>query len=121
LEQGREEVLDRPGVEGAGRQAPGRAKGQQEKAFDSAIFSAGKGKVIGPVKTQFGYYVFKVDSISKASQQTQQQAHDTILNIIRSKQEQDALNKFVADYQEALHKEDELREGLRHLELQERA
>lgn len=82
-----------------GGKLPGVAKGQQEKAFDTAIFSADKGKVIGPVKTQFGYYVFKVDSISKASQQTEQQAHDTILNIIRSQQEQDALNKFVADYQ----------------------
>jgi foldase protein PrsA len=82
-----------------GGKLPGVAKGQQEKAFDDAIFGADKGKVIGPVKTQFGYYVFKVDSISKASQQNQQQAHDTILNIIRSQQEQDALNKFVADYQ----------------------
>jgi foldase protein PrsA len=82
-----------------GGKLPGVAKGQQEKAFDSAIFSADKGKVVGPVKTQFGYYVFKVNSISKASQQTEQQAHDTILNIIRSQQEQDALNKFVKDYQ----------------------
>jgi parvulin-like peptidyl-prolyl isomerase len=82
-----------------GGKLPGVAKGQQEKAFDNAIFGADKGKVVGPVKTQFGYYVFKVDSISKASQQTQQEAHDTILNIIRSQQEQDALNKFVADYQ----------------------
>jgi foldase protein PrsA len=75
------------------------AKGQQEKSFDTAIFSAKKGVVTGPVKTQFGYYVFKVNSISKASQQTEKQAHDTILNILRSQQEQDALNKFVADYQ----------------------
>jgi foldase protein PrsA len=82
-----------------GGKLPGVAKGQQEKAFDQAIFSADKGKVVGPVKTQFGFYVFKVNSISKASQQTQQQAHDTILNIIRSQHEQDALNKFVADYQ----------------------
>jgi foldase protein PrsA len=82
-----------------GGKLPGVAKGQQEKAFDSAIFGADKGKVVGPVKTQFGYYVFKVNSISKASQQTEKQAHDTILNIIRSQQEQDALNKFVADYQ----------------------
>ena len=34
-----------------GGKLPGVAKGQQEKAFDSAIFSADKGKVIGPVKT----------------------------------------------------------------------
>jgi len=94
-----------------GGKLPGVAKGQQEKAFDSAIFSADKGKVIGPVKTQFGYYVFKVDSISKASQQTEQQAHDTILNIIRSQQEQDALNKFVADYQKRYTKKTNCRSG----------
>jgi foldase protein PrsA len=82
-----------------GGRLPGVAKGQQEASFDKAIFSASKGKVVGPVKTQFGYYVFKVTAITKASQQTEAQAHDTILNIIRSQQEQDALNKFVADYQ----------------------
>ena len=36
------------------------AKGQQEKAFDDAIFNAEKGELDGPVKTQFGYYVFEV-------------------------------------------------------------
>ena len=36
-------------------------KGQQEKALDDATFSAAKGKIVGPVKTQFGYYVFEVD------------------------------------------------------------
>ena len=39
---------------------PGVAKGQQEPAFDKAIFAAEKGKLTGPVKTQFGWYVFDV-------------------------------------------------------------
>jgi foldase protein PrsA len=82
-----------------GGRLPGVAKGQQEAAFDSAIFSAKKGKLEGPVKTQFGYYVFKVTAITAASQQTLSQAHDTILNILRSQQEQTALNNFVKDYQ----------------------
>ena len=43
-----------------GGKLPAVAKGQQEKAFDTAIFAAKKSKVTGPVKTQFGYYVFKV-------------------------------------------------------------
>ena len=42
------------------------AKGQQEKALDDAIFKADKGKIEGPVKTQFGCYVFEVDKITKA-------------------------------------------------------
>ena len=104
-----------------GGKLPGVAKGQQEKSFDSAIFGAKKGVVVGPVKTQFGYYVFKVTAITKASQQTAAQAHDTILNIIRSQQEQNTLNKFVTQYHDELHEEDELREGLRHRQLQERS
>ena len=36
------------------------AKGQQEQAFDKAIFAAKKGKLTGPIKTQFGWYVFEV-------------------------------------------------------------
>jgi foldase protein PrsA len=82
-----------------GGKLPGVAKGQQEKSFDSAIFSAKKSTIVGPVKTQFGYYVFKVTKITPASQQTEQQAHDTIVSLLRSQQEQNAINAFVKDYQ----------------------
>src|SRR5690242_16703250 len=82
-----------------GGKLPSVAKGQQEKAFDSAIFSAKKNQLVGPVKTQFGYYVFKVTKDTPASQQTEQQAHDTIVNLLRSQQEQAAINNFVKDYQ----------------------
>ena len=58
-----------------GGKLPAVAKGQQEKAFDDAVFRAPKGKLIGPIKTQFGYYVFKVDKVTKASQQTLTQAN----------------------------------------------
>src|SRR4051812_14462111 len=82
-----------------GGKLPGVAKGQQEKSFDTAIFGAKKSVIVGPVKTQFGYYVFKVTKITPAAQQTQQQAHDTIVNLLRSQQEQKAINNFVKDYQ----------------------
>jgi len=82
-----------------GGKLPGVAKGQQEKTFDNAIFNAKKGVVVGPVKTQFGYYVFKVTKDTPASQQSEQQAHDTIVSLLRSQQEQNAINAFVKDYQ----------------------
>jgi foldase protein PrsA len=82
-----------------GGKLPGVAKGQQEKSFDTAIFSAKKNQLQGPVKTQFGYYVFKVTNITPASQQSEKQAHDTIVNLLRSQQEQTAINNFVKDYQ----------------------
>ncbi len=75
------------------------AKGQQEKAFDDAIFKAPKGKVTGPVKTQFGFYVFQVDKITKASQQTLEQATPTIKQLLTSQNQQKALDAFVKDFQ----------------------
>src|SRR4051794_10355871 len=67
-----------------GGKLPGVAKGQQEKAFDDAIFKAKKGEITGPVKTQFGWYVFKVDKVSKATQQTLEQAKPTIQQVLGS-------------------------------------
>ena len=38
-------------------------KGQMVPAFDKAVFKSRKGAVIGPVLTQFGYHIIKVDSV----------------------------------------------------------
>lgn len=82
-----------------GGKLPGVVKGTQEKTFNEAIFSAKKGQLEGPVKTQFGYYVFEVQKITPANQQTLGESKDTIRNLLRSQQEQSALNSFVTDYQ----------------------
>jgi len=75
------------------------AKGQQEKALDDAVFKAPKGKIQGPVKTQFGYYVFDVSKITPASQQTLAQASPTIKQLLQSQNQQKALDDFVKDFQ----------------------
>jgi peptidyl-prolyl cis-trans isomerase C len=36
--------------------------GQMVKEFDTVVFSAEVGKVVGPVKTQFGYHLIEVTS-----------------------------------------------------------
>ncbi len=74
------------------------AKGQQEKALDDAVFAAEKGKLSGPVKTQFGYYVFKVQKITTASQQTVKEATPTIKQLLASQNQQKALDTFVKDF-----------------------
>jgi len=79
---------------------PAVSQGQQEKAFDTAIFDAAKGKLEGPVKTQFGWYVFKVEKVTKASQQTLEQSTDTIKNLLRSQRQQKALDAFVKEFRE---------------------
>ncbi len=80
-----------PASKAAGGVLSGLAKGQQEKAFDDAIFSAPKGKLTGPVKTQFGYYIFQVQKETPAKQQTLKEATPAI------KQQLDAQNKQKAD------------------------
>jgi parvulin-like peptidyl-prolyl isomerase len=79
---------------------PAVSEGQQEKAFDTAIFAAPKNKVEGPVKTQFGWYVFKVEKVTKASQQTLDESKDTIKNLLRSQRQQKALDAFVKQFRE---------------------
>jgi foldase protein PrsA len=77
---------------------PAVSEGQQEKAFDTAIFDAQKGKIEGPVKTQFGWYVFEVEKVTKASQQTLEESKDTIKNLLRSQRQQKALDEFIKEF-----------------------
>jgi foldase protein PrsA len=79
---------------------PAVSEGQQEKAFDEAIFQAKKGQLEGPVKTQFGWYVFKVEKVTKASQQTLEQSKETIKNLLRSQRQQKALDEFIKSFRE---------------------
>jgi foldase protein PrsA len=83
-----------------GGKLPDVAEGQQEKAFNDAIFKAEKGKLQGPVKTQFGYYVFEVTEVKPASQQSLEQSKETIRNLLRSQRQQKALDKFIKDFRE---------------------
>jgi foldase protein PrsA len=77
-----------------GGKLPPVSKGQQEKALDDAIFNAKKGELVGPVKTQFGYYDFVVNKVTPASQQTLQQATPTIKQLLAAQNQQKALDAF---------------------------
>ena len=83
-----------------GGKLPDVAEGQQEKAFNKAIFGAKKGKLEGPVKTQFGYYVFEVTKVTPASQQSLEESKDTIRNLLKSQRQQKALDRFIKDFRE---------------------
>ena len=94
-----------------GGKLPNVTKGQQEKAFDTAIFDAKKGEVTGPVKTQFGYYVFRVTKVTPEKQQSLAQVEETIRNLLTSEQQQKALNDFVKDFQEGYKEKTQCAEG----------
>ena len=65
----------------------GVAKGQQDQALDKAAFSAPKNKVMGPVKGQFGFYIYQVTKINKAKQQTLAQATPLIQQTLKGQQQ----------------------------------
>jgi parvulin-like peptidyl-prolyl isomerase len=90
---------------------PAQAKGTLERSLDEAVFSAPKGKVVGPVKTQFGYYVFEVEKVTKASQQTLDQAKETIRQTLQSQNQQKALDAFVKDFEKKWKERTECRDG----------
>jgi foldase protein PrsA len=96
-----------------GGKLPAVAKGQQEKALDNAIFKARTNQLTGPVKTQFGYYVFKVTKVTKASQQTLAQAKETIRQTLASQNQQKALDKFVKSFRKRWKAKTDCREGYR--------
>jgi len=89
----------------------GVAKGQQEKAFDTAVFAAPKGKLEGPVKTQFGYYVFQVQKITPASQQSLKQATPTIKQVLSAQNRQQAIDKFAKNWQNKWKAQTDCRKG----------
>ncbi|WP_354698640.1 hypothetical protein DSM112329_04328 [Paraconexibacter sp. AEG42_29] len=87
------------------------SKGQQEKALDNAVFSAAKGALTGPVKTNFGYYVFKVQKITPKSQQTKAQATATIKQVVSQENTQKALDTFVKTFQKKWKDKTDCRKG----------
>ena len=57
-------------------------KGQMVPAFEEATFNAKSGSVVGPILTQFGYHIIKVDSIkNKGKDDHQVKAKHILLNI----------------------------------------
>ena len=57
-------------------------KGQMLKEFETAAFKARRGSVVGPVLTQFGYHVIKVDSVRNRNKDNHQiKARHILLNI----------------------------------------
>jgi len=70
----------------------GVTNGEEEKAANTAIFSAPVNKLVGPVHGLFGYYVIEVTKITPATQQSLKKATAQIKELLTSQQEQDAQN-----------------------------
>jgi parvulin-like peptidyl-prolyl isomerase len=76
----------------------GVVKGQEQKSLDAAVFAAAPNVLSGPVKTVFGYYIFKVTSTVAGSKQSLAQAQATIKQQLTATQQQGSLSKFVKEF-----------------------
>jgi len=103
--------IDQASKNKGGELQGGVAKGQQEKALDTAIFSADKGKTVGPVKTQFGWYVFEVEKVTKGKQQSLDESKANIKQQLSQSQQQNVLKKFGDDYRKRYKAETDCRKG----------
>jgi len=81
-----------------GGKLAGVQKGQQDPALDNAVFGTRKGKLVGPIKTQFGWSVFTVEKITPADQQSLKQSRQSISDILKSENQRKALTAFGKDY-----------------------
>jgi foldase protein PrsA len=77
---------------------PAQAKGSLDKTLDAAVFTAKPNTVTGPVKTQFGYFVFMVTGVTPGSVQTLAQAKPTIVKTLQAQNQQQTLSRFVKDF-----------------------
>ena len=79
-----------PTTKSTGGVLNGVTKQQEDTALASASFSAPVNKLLGPVKGQFGYYVFEVTKITPATQQTLAEATPVIKQQLSSQSQTSA-------------------------------
>ena len=88
------ELSDDPASKEQGGKLLGVTKGQQDPKLDAAVFAAIEKKVAGPIKTDAGYYVFRVTKVTKASKQSLEQSQQGIRQLLVSQQQQKDLDQF---------------------------
>lgn len=75
-------------------------RGQMVKEFEDAAFDAEIGQVIGPVKTQFGYHLIKVEKKTDASTSSLEEVKGKIYQQMMGQKQQDAYTAKVNELKE---------------------
>lgn len=75
-------------------------RGQMVPEFDNAVFSAEVGKILGPVKTQFGYHLIRVESLIPGETQPYEAIKGQLRNNLLQNAQQEVYSKKVAELTE---------------------
>jgi foldase protein PrsA len=100
-----------PTSKAKGGQLPEVIKGEEDKDLDAAVFSATPNKLGGPIKTQFGYYLYEVLSTKAATQEPLSKVSATIKQTLSSQQQQKALSTFIKNFKKKWLGKTECRSG----------
>ena len=75
-------------------------KGQMVKEFEEAAFAAEIGDVVGPVRTQFGYHLIKVEEKNEASVKAFEEVKEGIRRELLQQKQNEVYEKKVAELKE---------------------
>lgn len=95
----------------AGGKLENVAKGQQEKALETAAFSAKAGQLVGPVKSESGYYVLRVDKVTPAKTIPFAQVKTVLKQQVQQTKPQEAFTKWQDRVVKEWKKKTECRDG----------
>ena len=71
------------------------SRGRMVKQFEDVAFAAKAGDIVGPVETQFGYHVIKVNEKIEEKQRTFDEVKDTILTSLKARQKSKATRELL--------------------------
>ena len=75
-------------------------RGQMVKEFENAAFDAEIGDIVGPVKTQFGYHLIKVEAKNDAQETPLENVKDNIQTQLLRQKQTEAYEKKVEELKE---------------------
>ncbi|CAB4939449.1 unannotated protein [freshwater metagenome] len=108
-------VADKYSIDQVTKKADGKlanvVKGQQEKALETAAFSTAATKLAGPVKTETGWYVLRVDKITPAKTIPYAQVKSVLKQQLEQTKPQEAAQKWEEGVLKKWKEKTECREG----------
>src|SRR5262245_20127325 len=91
-----------PSGKTTGGKLPPFAHGQMVPEFEQAAFSMAPGEIRGPIKTQFGYHIIKVDSKIPARTRTLEEVRGAIVSELTEKQTTAEMDRLSRELPEKL-------------------